>query len=71
MSDENRYVVGPTPYDEETLRRLYVDERRTMTAIARKFDRDPSTIRRWMDEFGIERRQGGDAHAVQEAVTDE
>jgi len=69
MTDaENPYVVGPTPYDEETLRRLYEDERRTMTAIARKFDRDPSTIRRWMDEFGIERRQGGAATAIEEVT---
>ena len=71
MSDENPYVVGPTPCDEATLRRLYEEEQRTMAAIARKLDRDPSTIRRWMDEFGIERRQGASAQAVLEGLDDE
>ena len=58
MSDENPYVVGPSPYDEETLRKLYYGEGLTLDEIADRFDRGPSTIASWMDDFGIERDKG-------------
>ena len=56
MSDEkNPYVVGPSPYDEETLRRLYYEEGLTLNEMAEELDRGVSTVSSWMDDFGIER----------------
>jgi transposase-like protein len=59
MSDENTYVVGPSPYDEETLRELYEEEGLTLAEVAGRLDRGQSTIASWMDDFDIERRRGG------------
>ena len=56
MSDENPYIVGPTPRDEKTLRRLYHEESRTVAEVADELDRPPGTITKWLKEFGIERR---------------
>jgi transposase-like protein len=57
MSDsDNPYVVGPTPRDEERLRRLYWEEDRTVAEVADKLNRTPETIIGWMKEFDIERR---------------
>ena len=56
MSDEsNPYVIGPSPYDEETLQRLYNEEDRTIAEVADELDRDPTTIQSWLDDFRIER----------------
>jgi len=61
MSDESdcEYVVGPSVYDEDLLRRLYEDDQMTIEEIADELDRGTNTIRKWMVEFGIERRQRG------------
>ena len=58
MSDENPYVLGPSPYDEETLRELYYGEELTLAEMADRLDRGQSTISSWMDDFGIERDKG-------------
>lgn len=58
MSDENPYVVGPTPRDEEYLRELYYGEGLTLGEMAERLDRGQSTIVGWMDDFGIERQKG-------------
>ena len=58
-ADDNPYVIGPSPYDEATLRRMYEDEDKTLHEIADELDRNVSTIADWMDDFGIERRDGG------------
>ena len=58
MSDENPYVVGPSPYNEEYLRELYYGEGLTINEMAERLDRGPSTITSWMDDFGIERDKG-------------
>jgi len=58
-SDENPYVVGPSPYDEDRLRALYEGEGLTLDEMADRLDRDRSTIVNWMDDFGIERRNRG------------
>jgi len=57
MSDENPYVVGPSPYDEETLRELYYGEGLTLNEMADRLDRGVSTVASWMDDFGIERER--------------
>lgn len=57
-TDDNPYVVGPSPYDEETLRELYHEEGLTLVEVAGRLDRSKSTIASWMDDFGIEREQG-------------
>jgi transposase len=57
--DENPYVIGPSPYDEETLRRLYYDEGLTLNEMADELDRGVSTVSSWMDDFGIERKATG------------
>jgi transposase-like protein len=59
MSDENPYVVGPSPYDGERLRKLYHGEGLTVDEVAERLDRSPGTVSSWMDDFGIERRSGG------------
>lgn len=58
MTDDNPYVVGPSPYDEETLRELYHEEGLTLVEVADRLDRSKSTIASWMDDFGIGREQG-------------
>jgi hypothetical protein len=48
------------PYkDEDTMRRLYVDEQLSIQAIADKFDAGSTTIEQWLDRHGIKRRDYG------------
>lgn len=48
------------PYkDEETMRRLYVDEQQSFRQIAEKFDVGTTTIEEWLKKHGIERRDSG------------
>jgi len=51
----------PQPYkDEEVLNRLYVQQGRSMMEISRIIDCSPSTVRKYLDEFGIERRSASE-----------
>lgn len=48
------------PYkDEETMRRLYIDEQLSTKEIADKFDVGSTTIEEWLNKHGIERRDSG------------
>lgn len=48
------------PYkDEETMRRLYVEEQLSFSDIAEKFDVGKTTIEEWLKKHGIERRDSG------------
>jgi len=40
---------------EDVLRRLYFEERHSLTEIGEKFGVDPRTISKWMDEHGIDK----------------
>lgn len=52
----DRYADEQTPWrDEERLRRLYVDERRTAVGIANLLDCTEKTVRTWLERHEIER----------------
>lgn len=46
-------------HDEDRLRELYVDERLSCNSIADRWDCNDETIRRWLVEFDIDRREVG------------
>lgn len=48
---------GGASFDEEQLRRLYVEEEMTTIEIGEKFGVDPSNVSRAMQKFGIESRE--------------
>ena len=51
----DRYGDDPTPWrDEQTLRRLYVQERRTLRQIGDELGCTSQTVRTWLDEHGVE-----------------
>ena len=50
---------GPKYRDEEWLREQYWENEKTTADMAAKCCCSPSTIRRWMDRFGIDRQQEG------------
>jgi len=51
----------PEPYkDEELLRKLYLEEEMSMMAISEKIDCSPTTVRKYLDKFGVERRPAGE-----------
>jgi transposase-like protein len=50
--------------DEETLRRLYCEEKMSLQEIADHFDIGSTTVSDNMDQFGIERRSLKESHAV-------
>lgn len=47
--------------DEETLHRLYVEEKMSVLQIADKLDCGTDTVYKWMDRHGIERRNSEEA----------
>lgn len=54
-TEEGQTTVRVRPYqDADRLRQLYHEEGLTQREIAERFDLDPSTITRWMAEYGIE-----------------
>ena len=64
MNDENPYVVGPSPYNEERLRRMYYDEGMTLEEMAKELGYSLTTVVSWMDDFGLEREPGGPMPSV-------
>lgn len=48
------------PYkDEDTMRELYVEQQLSITEIADKFDAGSTTIEKWLDKHGIDKRDFG------------
>lgn len=47
--------------DEDLLRQLYQDEQMSQTAIAEKWDCSQSTVGKWLDRHGIEKRSRSEA----------
>lgn len=56
--------MGNPHRDEDTLRRLYVDEGMTMSEIADKLDCTTTTVWKWMGRHGIEARDPSEAKLV-------
>ena len=66
MSGDELASVSPLPpyKDEDLMRRLYQDEMMSMTAMAEQFDCSSSTIRKYLDKFGIETRELGEQISI-------
>ena len=58
QSELGKYESAEEPYkDEETLRELYWDEGLSIGEVAERFGCARSTVHKYMEEYGIERRQ--------------
>ncbi|WP_245626064.1 HNH endonuclease [Haloparvum sedimenti] len=61
---EGRKARKDVPFrDEDTLRTLYWDEGMSIPEVADETGSSATTIRKWMDHYGIERRDHADAAA--------
>ena len=57
VEQEETEIAQDKPYtDEELMRELYEEQRLSMVKIAEKFDCSPTTVRTWLDKFGVDRR---------------
>lgn len=62
---------GPPWKDESRLRRLYEHERMSVRELAEDLGTTYATIRKWMDEYEIERRAFDGSHQTPERLRDE